>query len=385
VTPLARIPFGQADAVRLKTLALFVFAAQTVALAGKPENVLVVANDQSALSRSAADYYIRKRTIPKRNVCFIKTTAAESVSREIYDKEIALPVMQCLKSRGLVESVLYIVTTAGVPLRVKGAGSMTGDVASVDSELTLLYKTIKGEPPPTGGPLDNPFYRRRDVPFTHPLFPIYLVTRLAGYDLNDIRGAIDRAQMARNAGKVVLDLRAEGSSSSNRGNEWLRTAAILLPRERVFLEETTAPVYGAKDVIGYGSWGSNDSERKKRKPGFTWLPGAIVTEFVSTNGRTFQRPPETWNISTWKQKHLFFEGSPQTLAADYINEGATGTSGHVSEPYLGFTPRPEILFPAYLGGRNLAESYWMSIPALSWQNIVIGDPLCSLGKPVSTR
>jgi hypothetical protein len=37
--------------------------------------------------------------------------------------------------------------------------------------------------------------------------------------------------------------------------------------------------------------------------------------------------------------------------------------------------------PLTTQGRNLAESYYLVIPALSWQNIVLGDPLCSLGKP----
>jgi uncharacterized protein (TIGR03790 family) len=106
-----------------------------------------------------------------------------------------------------------------------------------------------------------------------------------------------------------------------------------------------------------------------------------MTEFVSTNGRTFKRPPDTWNISSWTSPQLWFEGAPQTLTADYIHEGATGASGHVYEPYLSMNPRPDILLPAYYQGRNLAESYYLSLPDVSWQNIVVGDPLCSLGKP----
>ena len=39
--------------------------------------------------------------------------------------------------------------------------------------------------------------------------------------------------------------------------------------------------------------------------------------------------------------------------------------------------RPEILFPAYLAGFNLVESFYLAMPHLSWQNIVIGDPLCA--------
>ena len=69
------------------------------------------------------------------------------------------------------------------------------------------------------------------------------------------------------------------------------------------------------------------------------------------------------------------------MTADYIHEGATGCSGHVTEPYLGSCPRPDLLLPAYFAGRNLAESYYLAIPGLSWQNIVVGDPLCKLARP----
>jgi hypothetical protein len=43
--------------------------------------------------------------------------------------------------------------------------------------------------------------------------------------------------------------------------------------------------------------------------------------------------------------------------------------------------RPDYLLPAYYQGRNLAESYYLALPFLSWQGVVLGDPLCSLGKP----
>jgi uncharacterized protein (TIGR03790 family) len=69
------------------------------------------------------------------------------------------------------------------------------------------------------------------------------------------------------------------------------------------------------------------------------------------------------------------------LTADLIADGVTGVSGHVYEPYLQFTPRPQYLLPAYYAGRNLAESFYLAMPALSWMNIVVGDPLCSIGPP----
>jgi len=62
---------------------------------------------------------------------------------------------------------------------------------------------------------------------------------------------------------------------------------------------------------------------------------------------------------------------------DLIRAGVTGVAGHVDEPFLDATIRPEVLFPAYASGRNLAESYYAAMPYLSWQTIVVGDPLCA--------
>jgi uncharacterized protein (TIGR03790 family) len=349
------------------------------ALAQSGANVLVVVNDSSLFSRRIAEYYVHKRSIPLANVCHLNVTINEEISRDIYDKGIEAPIAACLTSRGLSQTILYIVTTLGVPLRVAGSGGeMDTTTCAVDSELTLLYAKMRGAKFRANGLVPNPFFEKRDMPFQHPRFPMYLVTRLAGYDFEDVKGMIDRSLEARNRGKFVIDLK---SSDNEAGNDWLRAAAKLLPADRVVLDETDKVLYDQRDVIGYAAWGSNDPNRKRRFVGFQWLPGAIATEYVSTNGRTFQRPPDTWTITSWSDRLNFFAGSPQTLTADYIHEGATGCSGHVAEPYLIATPRPDLVLPAYFSGRNLAESYYLGIRGLSWQNIVIGDPLCQLGKP----
>ena len=345
------------------------------ALAQGPENVLIVVNRASPVSMRIAEYYRGRRGIPEGNLCAINAPAGETITRRGYDETVAGPVAGCLKSRHLEEKILYIVTTLGVPLRIDGGGGREGDQAAVDSELALLYQDLHGARHETHGAVPNPFFGMRDAPFNHPRFPIYLVCRLAAYDFEEVKGMIERALVGRNRGRVVIDLKSAGDEA---GDRWLRNTALLLPRERVVLDQTPEVLYGQRGVIGYAAWGSNDPNRKRRFVGFEWLPGAIVTEFVSTDGRTFVQPPDNWNITSWTDKAHWFADSPQSLSADYIHEGATGASGHVAEPYLGLTPRPDFLFPAYLSGRTLAESYYLAIPALSWQNIVIGDPLCRL-------
>jgi uncharacterized protein (TIGR03790 family) len=356
-------------------IAVFLLPAAS-ARAQTPSQVLVVVNRRSATSREIGDYYVRKRDIPVANLCVIDTAPDETITRPVYDKEIETPVGAFLTKQGLRERILYIALTSGVPLRVGGPGdALRSEASSVDSELTLLYQRLRGVIIPLPGPARNPFFSRRDTPFSHPVFPMYLVTRLDGYNIADMKALVDRGLQARNTGKFVIDLKGRDSTP---GNQWLSTAALLLPPDRVIIDQSATVLSGIDDVIGYASWGSNDTARKHRFLHFKWLPGAIATEFVSTDGRTFRHPPQDWDIGNWGNKQTWFADSPQSMTADYIHEGATGASGQVYEPYLAFCPRPEFVLPAYYSGRTLAESFYLGIPGLSWMNVVIGDPLTRL-------
>jgi uncharacterized protein (TIGR03790 family) len=339
-------------------------------------------NDSSSLSRTIGEYYVRKRSIPLKNICRIQVSESEDIQRAGYDRQIAMPVAACLRKEGLTEQVLYIVTTQGVPLRIPAtkvvSNGLNGDQAAVDSELALLYLDLHSpKPHPLIGPSPNPFFGKLEAKFTHPEVPLYLVCRLAGYDFPGVKAIIDRSLLAKNRGKFVIDMK---SSNDEPGNNWLRDTVLRLPADRVVFDDSTKVLYKQTDVIGFASWGSNDKNRHERYVGFQWLPGAIATEFVSTNARTFARPPKGWNISDWQSRSKWFAESPQTMTADYLEEGASAATGHVDEPFLVMTPRPDLLLPAYYRGRTLAESYYLSIPSLSWQNVVVGDPLMSLGK-----
>ncbi len=365
-----------------KRLAAFIFlmGLAPFARAQTGASILLVVNGNSAVSREIAAYYRPRRAVPAANVCTLATTQDEEIDWKTYVSQVETPVGECLKRGRLTESVLYIVLTMGVPLKVSGSGSgfLFRESASVDSELALLYAKLKGQQFERAGPLRNPFFMKRDAPFRHPQFPIYLVTRLAAYDLGEVKAMIDHGLAAHNRGKFVIDL---SDSGNGQGNDWLRNAATLLPASRVVLDETTNCLYDQKDVIGYASWGSNDGHRTRRWLHYQWLPGAIATEFVSTSARTIKRPPDNWMYTSFKDTSHFWGGSPQGLAADFLHEGASGAEGNAYEPNLAGCARPDYVLPAYFEGRNLAESFYLGIPFVSWQGIVFGDPLCSLGKP----
>jgi uncharacterized protein (TIGR03790 family) len=345
-------------------------------------NVLLVINDASEASRTIGDYYARKRAILPANTCHVTTGTDDGISRVNFDQQIQLPISRCIAGTFGQDRIIYIVLTKGVPLRVDGTGGRDGNVASVDSELALLYRRQTGVAVPTAGFVPNPYFAGNQPiaatfkPFTHEQADIYLVVRLDGYTVQDVIGLIDRAGAGVKEGKVLLDGR---SSWQANGNVWLRTAADTLKAmgqtARLEFDESSQVLKDETQVLGYYSWGSNDPAIRTRTPNLSFVPGAIAAMFVSTDARTFTEPPAAWTIGDWEKRETWFGGSPQSLTGDLIRAGVTATAGHVAEPFLDATIRPDILFPAYLNGANVAEAFYLAMPYLSWQTVVIGDPL----------
>ena len=136
-------------------IALPVAAAAPVQ-AQSAENVAIVINESSDASIRIGEHYIRKRSIPSVNVIRIRVPAQEEVSREVFTAAIERPIGVTLTRTGLHDRILYLVLTKGVPLRIAGSTGFEGMIASVDSELTLLYRKLTGVVPPVRGRVDNP-------------------------------------------------------------------------------------------------------------------------------------------------------------------------------------------------------------------------------------
>jgi uncharacterized protein (TIGR03790 family) len=348
-------------------------------------NVLLVINASSADSQRVGEHYARVRGIDQEQVLRIEVEGKDEITRANYDRAIEQPVAAWLNRHSAQDRILFIVLTKGIPLRIAGTAGRDGTTASVDSELAVLYRKMSGRPVPPQGQLANPYFlgdKPIDAarPFSHEAQDIFLVTRLDGFTADDAVALIDRAQKPAHEGRIVLDMKA---AWSDKGNAWLKAAADRLAAmgkgDSVTLETTSAVVTGVKGVLGYYSWGSNDPSIKRRSFDLGFLPGALAGMFVSSDGRTFKEPPADWMPSAnWNDPKAAFDKSPQSLAGDLIREGVTGIAAHVSEPFLDATIRPDVLFPAYLSGYTLAEAYYLAMPYVSWQTIVVGDPLCAV-------
>jgi uncharacterized protein (TIGR03790 family) len=379
--------------IGLAVVAVVLLAATARAQTGA--NVLVVANAANADSVRIAEEYARGRGVPAEQVLKLDrmpATPPESIPAQAYQLGIQAPIVRWLARNAAFDRILYIVLTKGIPLRVMGTTGRNGSIASVDSELALLYRTAYGgRGAGTPGPQANPYFLgnrplSEATPFSHKDRDIFLVTRLDAYTADDVMGVIERGRSPATDGRFVLDMKA---SLNPAGNAWLQAAADRLEavgwKDKVVLDPTSKVLMGESNVFGYYSWGSNDPAIRVRQFRHTFVPGALAAMFVSTDGRTMKEPPASWKVGPWGDKQTYFEGSPQSLAGDLIREGVTGIAGHVSEPYLDTAIRPDILFPAYVAGFNLAEAFYLAMPAVGWQTIVIGDPLCAPFRTTAMR
>ena len=375
--------FRPGIAVIVMLAGVFVAAAPRVH-AQSPENVAVVINDNSSDSRTVGEAYVRARSIPESNVLRIRTSMEETVDRATFTRTIEGPLGAAIARGRLQDRILYLVLTKGTPLRIAGTPGRDGTGASVDSELALLYRRMTGVAVSARGAVANPYFLGdRDVsdarPFSHRLFDIFLVSRLDGYTVADALALIERGMSAHSPGRIVLDQR--DATADDIGGRWLQLASKRLTDQGhgdlVVLESTSKAARNVTNVLGYVSWGSTDPQNRVRSSGMTFSPGAVATSFVGTDGRTFREPPPAWvpsgdpvNRSGW------YAGSPESLVGDLIRDGVTGAAGYVAQPFFDGTVRPQVLFPAYVAGFNLIEAFYLAMPDLSWQAIVIGDPLC---------
>ncbi|MBA3935916.1 MAG: hypothetical protein H0X38_00485 [Planctomycetes bacterium] len=372
------------------------------------ERVVVVRNTRSAASRTIAEDYAQRRGAAIVDVTCPDAAldaTSETIPHADYLTSIATPLRVWLASHPGVD---YIVLTKGIPIRVQGAprGVFHGQLA-LDSVLAALgyeedatavtvdVTDANFGPTYHGRPWANRFWNSA-APFRHATCGGYLVTRLDGYTVADALALTTRALAAAAtleagtapAGTVLLDVcPSAGMGDPARQPHALVTADhrphqdVLIAGESAWGDwnadmkladgrlrarglasrlETSDVFQGMPGLMGYASWGSNDSHYDAgayRALGFA--PGAIAETAVSTSGRTFL--PTTGG---------------QSLLADLIAQGLSGGKGYTDEPLLQAIASPSILFDRYARGWNLADSFYAASALVGWQDIVIGDPLC---------
>jgi uncharacterized protein (TIGR03790 family) len=352
------------------------------------ESVVIVANRDDADSVAIARHYAQVRGVPAANIIALKMPATETVTWPEFIATLWQPLEDELVGKGWIDAIpmnlfdrvgrrkyavsgqkiAALVLCRGVPLRIANDSALYEESApltehselrtnegSVDSELSLLARPDY----PINALIPNPLYRNAN-PTDPARLLIVKVARLDGPTAADALHLVDLAVQAERTGllgRAYVDIAGPHPS----GDRWLGDAAAEIRALGFDLTVSrgpgTIPATARMDAPAiYLGWYASDLNGPFALTGFRFPPGAIAVHMHSFSAHTLRSATEGW-------------------CGPLIARGATATVGNVFEPYLEYLHRPDLLIEALARGDDLVDAAYYALPVLSWQSVVVGDPL----------
>jgi uncharacterized protein (TIGR03790 family) len=369
---------------------LSVTAAPPPAAGDLAARTVILVNSAQPDSVTLGEFYATQRGIPAANLIALPMPDDETITWRTFVDQVWQPLQDELLRRGWLDGVTgasldplgrkkaaiddqhlaFLVVCRGTPLRIEHDPTLAPEAlvkkfpapirtnqGAVDSELSLLAL----------GNYDVNSY------FPNPLFAgersllpdarlIVKVARLDGPTLADARGLVTSARVAeRNGllGRYYVDL--NGPKPDPDGDKWLEATHQQL--EKLGFEGdvdhrpgTFGPAVRFDAPVLYFGWYADSLDGPFARPEFRFPPGAVALHIHSYSARTLRSTTEGW-------------------CGPLVARGVAATVGNVFEPYLQLTHRPDLLLQALARGENLGDAAYFALPALSWQAVLIGDPL----------
>ncbi len=389
---------------------LMLFLQNIAVLALQPDEILVIANGDNAISERIARYYCAKREVPEDNILTLSlgTVLSDTITRGDYERLLAEPILKELLTKQQPGKIRCLLTTYGVPIKVGPRGTLIGmegklkelkelaeqekkrieqlaqngrtnsldhkqstyklarlqseidyidgreTNASVDSELSMVlnggYELYRWQPNALKGDILGLSLNT------------LMVSRLDGPKYEIVKGLIDKAIAAEKTGlKGIAYFDSRGIVKEDlygHFDQSLRDLAVItrLQTEMSVEEEQTEKLFepnSCPQTAIYCGWYS----LKQYVDAFDFVDGAIG-----------------YHISSWEAIDLRDPNSSQWCPA-MLTDGITATLGAVAEPYLHAFPQPREFFLELYKGSCLVEAFYHTNPFNSWQLVLIGDPL----------
>ncbi len=357
-------------------------------VADEAARVVIVANANDPDSVELARFYADRREIPRDNIVALDLPAGEEIDWPTYVTQLLEPLRAWLIAHEWLQAIpmdlvddagrtrmsisghriSYLVTCRGVPLKIRHTAELPADVpestrqsfqtnqAAVDSELAALAQNESKR----HGYVNNPIFRKA-TPSQWELDTVVRVARLDGPSFPAARSLVDSALTAERQGLVGRAL-VDIGGPHKLGDTWFGEAAEELlaagwptqvDREKAALLATAR----ADGLAFYLGWYQSSVAGPFRAEDYAFPPGAIALHLHSFSARSLR----SFNNGGW--------------VGPLVGRGVAATFGNVYEPYLEFTHQPQLLVRALLGGATLGKAAYFAMPVLSWQSVVLGDPL----------
>lgn len=357
----------------------------------RSDRTVILVNSRDRDSVELGEFYAEQRGIPRANLIALPMPEVESITWREFVDQVWQPLQDELIRRRWLEGIegssrdplgrkrvaitghriAYLVLCRGTPLRIYHDPTLLDEARSqkipaqfrtnqgaVDAELSLLaagnYEV--------NAFVMNPWYGREAAPDANAAL-VVKVARLDGPTAADARRLVTSALEGERTGllgRYYVDW-GWGDQAHRDGNQWLEAAQQKL-EELGFdgdSERTDAmfPITARFDApIFYFGWYAGNVTGPFLREGFSFPPGAIAQHIHSFSAETLRSADRAW-------------------CGPLVARGAAATMGNVFEPYLQFTHRPDFFLRALARGETLGDAACYALPVLSWQAVLVGDPL----------
>lgn len=392
------------------------------------DRVLLLYNSANAESQAVRDAYVAARPGVLEFDFNNASLGPGALTRGQYNSRVRDPLREHLSmtvgASALAEQVVAFATTRGLPARVNGPGEFTlaSQRASLESELSLLFQDLDAAgsgslSTQSAGMFDNPYHFLIDtdimsfsrtniqtaVPFTRVNFntdqdawvssvitpgDIYLACRLDGGSLAETLELIERSVSLSFTPACVQALLDEYTPANDQLDddgapptfpdeedfERARSRLVALGVSTLHDETVnfiTGPeLPGTEPLLVVGSYGENHDLGGvgEDPPGqgtyittYTPHPAGVFISYESFGGNCLIDGTQRQN---------------QACATDWFAQGGSFAIPTVAEPFTLAIADLEAFVPnMYQHGMTFAEAAYSAMPALSWQNVPLGDPL----------
>ena len=316
------------------------------------KNIYLLYNSSQPESKKLAFFYAEKREIPLTNLIGLSFSSV-SFSHIEYINQVALPLRNHFENSRYKPKLL--ICFKGVPYKIRpsrkeGFSKQTTDAASLDSELSCLFLLTY----PKDGNIFNPLFQNRKRNTFAPLY----VGRVDAPKWKTCYKMIEDALFAEEnglSGVAYIDL----SQKYPKGDDWLLKIKKECQKDFPTIIDTAREIfpqeYPMSEIAFYYGWYTKNINGSFLRKDALFSRGAIGIHIHSFSASNIH--------------------STQGWAGGLLERGASATLGNVYEPFLNSTSHLDIFHSHLRKGKTLIEAAYLSIPTLSWQQIVLGDPL----------
>lgn len=305
-------------------------------------NVAVIVNVNDANSIAIGDYYINARNIPKKNLITVDIPTGVAALSEVQFKSLREKIFS-----NIGDDIEVIVLAWTRPYAV--------NCNAITAAITLGYQAKQCEDSCAVG-IDNPYFNSH----THNPkkdFNMRLSILLPTDSIEVAKNMIDKGVLSsfKLNESTAYFLKTKDEARSKPREAFFPKDLTKVESKKLWIRTISADsIRDKKDVMFYFTGAVSVPYLET----LNFMPGAVADHLTSGGG-------------------VLVDGG-QMSSLKWLEAGATGTFGSVSEPcnYWQKFPNPAVLLTHYLAGETLIESYWKSI---YWptQGLILGEPLAA--------